>query len=311
MTKFVSPAIVCSLTLPLFAGQSIIEPEAPNNTEFDISRYIDALSLRAKYSSGMDLDNSPAEFDFTEISLLAFITKPIRLGGNWSAIAYLDFRASKLDFDGSPLIGTVVDDLETDLYRVGLPFALYHNAPGSRWTYGAWVSPAISSDFDHIDSEDFFLDAAVAVAYQVNEKLVVGAGVYASDTLEDASIYPGIGFAWTPNDDWLLTFYGPRFIARRDINDRNQIGCEVSSNGGTWNIDAKNISTKLNLRSWRTGIYYRYNITGELWLQAAAGYTFANKLDLQTRGGVDLFPTQLGDASGAPYAFVGLSVARW
>lgn len=315
MTKFVFSTIACSLAVPLFAGQSIIETEAPSpspsNTEFDISQFIDVLTVRAKYSSGMDLDNSPAEFDFTELDLLAFVTQPIKLGGDWSGIAYLDFRASRFEFDGDPLIGPVVNDLESDLYRVGLPIVLYHNAPGSRWTYGAWISPALSSDFDHINSDDFFLDAAVAVAYQVNERLVVGGGIYASDTLEDSYVIPGVGFAWTPNDDWLVSFYGPRFVARRDINQSNQLGFEVSTNGGTWNVDSNNNSLKLNLRSWRTGLFYRYNITGELWLQAAVGYTFANKLDLQTRDGVDLFPNQLGEAGGSPYAFIGLSVARW
>lgn len=319
MIKFVSPAIACSLALPLFAGQSITELEvpgstqsdAPSDTQFDISRFIDALALRAKHSYGMDLENSPAEFDFTELNLTAFITKPIRLGGDWSAIAYFDFSTSKIDFDGNPLIGTAANDIQSDLYSVALPVAFYHNSPGSRWTYGAWVNPSISSDFQNINSDDIFVDAAIGAGYQFNKQLVIGVGVYASDIFEDPFVIPGAGFVWSPNDDWLVSYYGPRFVARRDINHRNQIGLEVSTNGGSWNIDSNNNSLKLNLSSWRTGLFYRYNITGELWLQAAVGYTFANRLDLQTRDGVDLFPAQLGDAGGAPYALIGFSVARW
>ncbi|MEP4077109.1 DUF6268 family outer membrane beta-barrel protein [Haloferula sp.] len=277
----------------------------------DIAQYIDVLTIRAKQSYGMELDNSPAEFDFTEISLLAFITDPIELGNDWSAIAYLDFRASNMSFDGNPLIGTFADDLETDLFRVGLPFIVYHAEESSPWTYGAWVSPAISSDFDHIDSDDIFVDAAIAVAYQFNDCLAIGAGIYAADIGRDAEFFPGVGFAWTPTDDWLVTFYGPRFIARREFNERHRLGVEVSTNGGTWNIDADNNSLKLNLRSWRAGLYYRYNFTGNLWLEASAGFTFANKLDLDTRGGTELFQNSLGEADSAPFAALAFTVNRW
>jgi len=259
----------------------------------------------------MDLDNSPAEFDFTELSLTAFLTKPISLGGDWTAIAYLDLRVSEFDINGNALIGTFVDDIQTDLFRVGIPFAIVHSKAGSRWAYGAWVNPAISSDFDHIDSADIFVDGAVAATYQWNENLVVGAGVYVSDMFRDIWAIPGAGFFWTPTEDWFISYYGPRFVARHDINDHNQIGFEVSTGGGTWNIDANNNSLKLNLRSWRTGLYYRHNLVGDIWLEAAAGYTFGNKLELQTRGGLGLFENRLGKAQSAPYASVGVSVARW
>lgn len=282
-----------------------------NRTSFDVSRFIDTFTLRASQTYGVEIDNSDAEFDFSEISLTTFVTKPISLGGDWSFISYLDFSASRFDFDDNPLVENFSSDLESDLFRVGLPFAVYHASSDSRWTYGAWVSPAISSDFDDIGSDDFFLDAALMTAYQMTECFVLGAGIYASDILDDPFVIPGIGFVWTPTDDWLVSYYGPRFVARYDINQANQIGWEVATNGGNWNIDANDESLKVNFRSWRTGLYYRYNLTGEVWLQAAAGMTFANKYELQDRGGDELFSNELGEAEAAPYAFLGLSVARW
>lgn len=309
--KLISATLACGLTLPAWADKSPIEPQLPEPYEFDISRFIDVLNFRAVYSSGIELENSPAEFDFTELSFTAFLTKPIRLGGDWAAIAYLDFEASQFEFDGNPLIGPVVDDIESDLYRVGVPLVFYHASAGSPWTYGAWVNPAIASDFDHVDSDDFFLDIAIAGAYQVNDNLVVGAGIFASDILHDPFVIPGIGFVWTPHEDWLVSFYGPRFVARRDLNDRNQVGFEIATNGGLWNIDSGNASGRLNFRSWRSGFYYRYNVAGDIWLHAAAGITFANELQVQTRDGVDLFPNQLGDADPSPYVSLGVSLARW
>lgn len=277
----------------------------------DIARYLNAATFEASHSYGMELDRSAAEFEFSELSLFAFLSKPVDLGGDWSAISYLDFRASRINIDGNPLIGGLADDIETDLFRVGVPFMVYHSSDTSRWTYGAWISPAISSDFDHVNSEDFFLDGAIAAAYQVNDCLLVGAGVYVSDALDDIGAIPGVGFVWTPTEDWLISYYGPRFIARYELNDRNQIGLEVASNGGVWNIDGNDRSLKLNLNSWRSGLYYRYNLAGELWIEAGGGMTFANDLELQTRDGLGLFENQLGKAESAPYAYIGLSMARW
>ncbi len=277
----------------------------------DISQYIDALTLRATSSSGMDLENSPVEFDYTEVSLLAFITKPIDLGGNWTAISYVNLETSKFNFDGNALIGAFGDDLESDLYRVGIPFVIAHFHESSRWTYGAWINPEISSDFKHIDGDDFYVSGAIAAGYKVNECFTIGGGIYVSDIFHDVWAIPGIGFAWVPNEDWLIAYYGPRFVARYDINERNQVGLEVANNGGVWNIDANNNSLEIDYQSWRSGLYYRYNLTGELWLEAAAGFTFANEFDLNTRGGTELFPNRLGKAETGTYGFIGLSVARW
>ncbi|MGB6223424.1 DUF6268 family outer membrane beta-barrel protein [Haloferula sp.] len=309
--KLISAALACGLALPAWADKSALEPQLSDPYEFDISRFIDVLNFRAVYSSGMELDNSPVEFDFTELSLAAFLTKPLKLGGDWSAIAYLNFEASQFEFDGNPPIGTVIDDIESDLYRIGVPIVVLNTSANSPWSYGAWISPSISSDFDHVDSDDFFLDVAIAAAYQVNDKLLVGGGVFASDILHDPFVIPGIGFVWTPREDWLVSFYGPRFVARRDINDRNQIGFEITNNGGLWNIDSGNASRRLDFSSWRSGLYYRYNVAGEIWLHAAAGFTFANELQVQTRDGTDLFPNQLGDADPSPYVSLGISLARW
>ena len=277
----------------------------------DISEYIDALTLKATYSSGMDLDNSPTEFDFTDLSLTAFLTKPIDLGGDWSFITYVDLSASSFDFERSPLIGSFTDDLDSDLYSVGLPFVIYNSVEGSRWSYGVWINPSISSDFQHIDGDDFFVGGAIAAGYQVNECFTIGGGVYFSDIFHDIGVIPGIGFVWAPTEDWVITYYGPRFVARYDLNDRNQIGLEVSYNGGDWNIDADNNSLQIDYSSWRTGLYYRYNVTGQVWLEAAAGFTFANEFNLQTRGGTELFQNRLGDAESGVYGSLGVSVARW
>ncbi|MFC7338973.1 DUF6268 family outer membrane beta-barrel protein [Haloferula chungangensis] len=276
----------------------------------DVAQFIDALTARVTYSSGMDLENAPAEFDYTELSLMAFLSQPKPLGGDWHAIAYLDLKVSEFDFEGNPLIGTFGDDLESNLYHVGVPFVFYHTNDSSRWTYGAWINPAISSDFQSVDDDDFYLGAAIAGGYQVNDCFVIGGGVYVSDMFHDASVYPGLGFVWTPTEDWLVTYYGPRFVARRDINHRNQLGLEVAYNGGTWNVDANTLSSQIDYSSWRTGLYYRYNVTGEVWLEAAAGFTFANEFNLESRGGNEIFPT-LGDAESGVYGFLGVSVARW
>ncbi|MEM1083633.1 MAG: DUF6268 family outer membrane beta-barrel protein [Verrucomicrobiota bacterium] len=288
-----------------------ISPGLSPGEGFSIADFIDATTLSGRQVGGMDLDNSPADFDFTEYRFTSFFTKPINLWGDWQLMPWLDLRASQFDFGGNPLIGSLRDDIETDLFHIGLPMALYHFSEGSRWAYGAFVNPTLSSDFDHVNSDDFFLDAALAFAYQWNDCLWVGAGIYVGDMLDDPFFIGGAGFIWVPDDNWLVSFYGPRFVARRDLGERHQLGFEVSTNGGDWNVDAGNISSKVEFNSWRGGLFYRYNLTGELWLKLGGGMTFGNELNFSTREGTGLFQNRLGEADAAPYAFVSLSMARW
>lgn len=274
----------------------------------DITEYVDPTYLSLHSSFGMEFDRSPAKVDFTELRAFSFYHKPIHLGGDWDLISYIDFRTASTNLKGNPLIGILSDDIQTDLTRLSVPVAAYHSSDSSRWMYGAWSSLALATDFQHITSDDIFLDFAVGAAYKVNDCLIIGAGAYVSDTLNDPSFIGGVGFFWVPNEDWMISFYGPRFVARWQFAERTQLVYEVATNGGMWNIDANSLSLKYNLQSWRTGLILRHLVWDKLWLEAGAGVTFANKLELQTPGGTSLYNNRIGDLGSSPYAYIGCSI---
>jgi hypothetical protein len=172
----------------------------------------------------------------------------------------------------------------------------------------------IRSDLGTVDSRDFFLAAAIGSGYRFSDNFMLGLGVYASDLTNAPLFMPAPVFAWTPTEDWLISFYGPRFIARRELGPNVRLGFEASWNGGSWNVDSPTPlqdSVRVDMRSFRTGFFYRQRLIGELWGEIGAGYSFANELKVNSPGGRDLFPTAYGSADSAPYFSLGLSLNRW
>ncbi len=316
LARFAALALPVS---PLAAADhaEAIEADLDLPPRLDISKFIDATTFGATASHGMDFNElTRGDVDFSEARLWTFLSKPIDLGGDWSLLPSLNYTFSRLETDVSPLTpGPLPPRFDESLHEVSLPTIFYHSSRGSRWYYGAYVEPAIRSDFSSVDSRDFFLSAALAAAYQVNDCLVVGFGVYASDITNDPFLVAGPGFVWTPTPDWLVTYYGPKFIARREFGERHRLGFEAAWNGGQWNVDTPGFfgsqSAKLDYSSIRAGFYWKYNLVSELWLELGAGMTFGNELRLESPGGRDQYPLAYGEMDGAPYVSLGLSVNRW
>lgn len=291
-------AIIAACTLPSAA--------------LDISKYIDVLSFRTTHSSGMDFDGvTPGDIDYTQSSLFALLGKAGDSDGlMW--VPALNYEYSSIDINAYPFgVGPLAPKFDDGLHQISLPNFLIYSSPNSNWFHGAYIAPAIYSDFDRIDSRDFFLSAAIGSGYQFNDCLTVGFGVYASDITNDPFLVAAPVFFWTPTEDWLVGYYGPRFVARHDLNDNHVIGLEAAWNGGSWSVDAFNTDMRLDMNSIRAGLYYKYRLAGETWLELGAGYTFANEITLNTPGGTNLFPVTLGDLESAPYVSLGITVNRW
>lgn len=276
--------------------------------EFDMASIVNASRIDAFYTSNMDIDKGPGDVSFYSLKASSFLSKPIKLGDSLTCLGYLEYGLTDVDIDGSPFgVGPGVPETN-GLHRVSLSAMMVYNRPGSRWFHGLYLAPSLRSDFGDINGDDFFLGAALGSAYRVSDKLVIGAGIYGSDLCNDPFVIGGVGFAWMPTEDWLVAYYGPRFFARRNIGDDNQLGFEIANHGGYWNVDLMADSSKLDLSSWRAGVFFRHRLEGELWLVTGAGMTFANELKLSSPGGDTRYRS---DLDSAPYAYIGLSLHRW
>ena len=277
----------------------------------DLANYIDVLSTRSVHTSGLDFNElTRGDADFSQSSLFALLGKVGDSELTW--VPALNYDYSTLDLNAYPFgANPAAPSFDRGLHRISMPNFLIYNPSGSRWFHGAYLAPGLYSEFDDVNSRDFFLSAAIGSGYQFSDCLTVGFGVYASDITNDPFVIPAPVFFWTPNDDWLVAYYGPRFLARRDIGDNHQLGFEAAWNGGSWSVDAFRDDARLDVSSVRTGLYYKFRVAGHVWLELGAGYTFANEVKLRSPGGRDLFPAAYGEADSAPYVSFGISVNRW
>ena len=281
----------------------------------DIAPFIDVLTVRTVHSEGMEFDDlTVGEVDYTQSSLFAILG----LVGNDSELMWvpmLNFEHTNLEISTLPLgAGGAFPAIDESLYEISLPNILLYNPSGSRWFHGFYNSIGVASDFDSIDSRDFRLAAGIGSGYQFNDCFALGFGVYGSNLTNDPWFAAGPMFVWMPDENWLVSYFGPRLAVRRNFGDDVRIGLEAAWNGGRWNIETPGTpydSLEVDFSSLRTGLYYKQRIYDQFWVELGAGYTFANELNIYSNGGRELYPTSLGGIDSAPYFSLALSVHQW
>lgn len=295
--------------LLLSAGTPAAEPDAFTAPE-GLNFFTGMSVAKAEFvgSLGMDFDNSAAEVDDYAFQLSTFLSKPIELFAGYSLLPYLQYEANFLRPDGVPLGIPLVDE---DLHEIDLSLFIYKMESGSPWITGAWIAPSLSTDFESVSGDDFFLDLAAAAGYRVSDTLILGAGVGALNVTGDTAVYPGIGFFWNPTEDLYFTLYGPNFRGGWEITDSWRLGLEVRPNGGIWNIDTAGGSRNIEFSSFRAGLSSSHRLTEKLWLSYGGGVTVGNSLNITNTDGSDLYKNTLDDLDEGYYGFVSLSLKAW
>jgi hypothetical protein len=133
----------------------------------------DAFRVSAYGNFGMEFDRSPGELDAWQAELQSFLSKPIPLAGDLALLPTFRYEGTFLRYDGT-LPGFPVGD--EDLHSLEFPLWLLNYSERSPWIYGAWLKPSLSTDFDHIDSDDIFLDAAIGAGYKFSDRFYPRAG---------------------------------------------------------------------------------------------------------------------------------------
>ena len=304
-----SVALAAAFPLLLSAG----EPPAvttPLETDggLDFMSALNAAEFEIVGSFGMDFDNSTGGIDNTSVEAGAFLTRPIDLFAGYKFIPYLELDADFLRPDD---IVPAIPLGDEDLYEIDLSLVFYKMDSVSPWISGVWINPSLSSDFDSISGDDFFLDVAAFGGYKMSDTFILGVGAGALNVTGDMAVYPGIGFSWNPTEDFYAILYGPNFRAAWEISDSWRLGFEVRPNGGIWNIDTVAGSRNLDYSSYRTGLTSSHRLTEKLWLAFGGGVTLGNSFNIQNTDGSDLYKNQLDDLDTGYYGFIALNVKAW
>ncbi len=268
----------------------------------------DSFRVSAYGNFGMDFDRSPGELDAWQAEAQTFLSKPVSLGGDFSLLPTFRYEGTFLRYDGT-LPGFPVGD--EDLHSLELPIWLLHSSKESPWIYGAWVKPSLSTDFDHIDSDDIFVDVAVGAGYKFSDEFYLGGGVALFDAFGDPSLIPGPAFLWAPREDLRFQLLGPAFTATWDATTNWRFSFDVRSAGGVWNIDDNNQSRTLDFSSYRAGLHVHRRICDTWWVEGGTGITFGNEIELKTPDGLGLNETVLGDLDEGVFGYLAVKKEVW
>lgn len=268
----------------------------------------DAFRVSGYGNFGMEFDRSAGELDMWQAELHSFLSKPINFGPDLSLLPTFGYEATFLRYDGT-LPGFPLQD--EDLHTLELPLFLIHSKDGSPWICGAYLRPALSTDFDHIDSDDIFVDAAVGAAYKFSDSLYIGGGLAIQDAFGNEELIPGIAFLWAPTEDLTFQLLGPMFSAVWEATPDWKFSVDVRTAGGEWNIDDNNRSRTLDFTSYRAGVHVHRRLVDKWWIEGGAGVTFANEMDLKTPSGLGLNEAVLGDLDEGLYGYLAVKLEVW
>lgn len=259
-----------------------------------------SAKLQVSSTSEMDFDRMPGGFSLDRVLLDMPLGGLMHLSDSHAVSFGLRYEGTWLDSD------TLLGDI--DLHDVRLAATWIYHSPGSKWSVLASVSPGISSDFEHVDSDDFSLNWKVGVRYAVNDRFALIAGLGSDNTTGDDGVFPALGFQWQASDEIHLSLVGTTFTATYQPCKDWLWRFGVWAAGGIWNVENGGNSLDVNLTSYRAAVGLEHRLRDKVWLTVWAGATFANELDVETTGGTTVFKD---DADSGWFANIGVRVAAW
>ncbi len=292
------------MKLPVLIAAALLQPVLA----LDALKQLTSSRVDIYGSGGADFKNGAGELETLTFSARSFLSEPISLGGDWSLIPTFVYEATLLRYDDTPAGFPVRDE---DLHTLQLPLYGLRYSEDSPWIFGTYLRLGLSTDFDHIDGDDLFFDAGVALAYRFNDKFIAGIGAVVLDAFGDDTLIPGAGFIWSPCENVSVSLLGPVFLASWNASENWRFNVDVRYAGGTWNIDSNDRSRILTFRSYRAGLHAQRRLWDQWWLEGGAGVTFANKVELKTPGGSGRFESTLDRLDEGYYGYLALKKEIW
>lgn len=167
--------------------------------------------------------------------------------------------------------------IDADLHLIELPLLFIYKDGSSPWSYNARFSPGIASDFESVDSDDFFCDVRLGAEYKFNDRFRMNFGAAYGRMGGEPQVLPYVGFSYDMNDQWQFALRGATLQARYKMNDSWIVRFIGEPGGGYWNIDTPD-SDYLSVQTYRVGVSVEHKLTDDLWVTAGAGFTLANEV---------------------------------
>ena len=282
MPEFIFPPITVSLATLLLAGATA--PAATNlvaeRTEERFIPNYTAGEISYLWSTRADLD----AFAGTDLQVQeGAIKAPVPLYSSDASrlVTGLDFRWSRLDFDGP----TVLAD-QLDLYRVQVPLDFWHSF-NDRWKAWGRVAPGLYSDFEDLDGDAFAITVLALGSYQFTPKFSAAFGVYYSRDLGEDRVLPALGLIWKPSPHWNVGLSFPRASVTYAPNSDWLFSVFAAPGGAGWSItdEATGANQRLNYQNWRAAVGAEYLFAkvgpAKLWGFLAGGIQFGQELELK------------------------------
>ncbi|TAG10879.1 MAG: hypothetical protein EAZ42_02345 [Verrucomicrobia bacterium] len=277
-------------------GQLSAQEELPN---------IDVIQARFNLTGERDFKDTAGSMDYSNINIMSVISKPINITETTFILPLAQYDLTMLSVDGAPT-SPIGDE---DLHSFSLMAGIVNMEKGSPWIFGGFARAEISSDFQHINGDDFTFDLAAGAGYKFSDQFTLGFGVAAINLNGDAMIFPGINFDWKISEDFRAGLYGPNLIVSYEPCDDWSLSLRGRPSGGYWNItDDMGESRNIDLASYQVGLFGSHRLVDKLFLQAGVGVTLGDELSLQNSDQDDLWSE---DMDGALFGEISLVVRAW
>ncbi|MCX6876621.1 MAG: DUF6268 family outer membrane beta-barrel protein [Verrucomicrobia bacterium] len=304
MSNKLSIAIWLGSLLVASAGQPTTPNAFPGGTRLP---NLDVTWGAFTYSGGVDFEHLGGSLSVTEFDFISLLSKPFTVAEDLMLVPAFQYGYTGLDFDG------VSDNFplpEEDLHSFALHLAVIKLNEGSPWFYGGWACAELATDFEHVNGDAVTFDLAAGVGYRVNDKLMVAAGAAALNFNGDFWICPGINFDWEVNDQLRIGLYGPMPVILYTPNPDWNITLRGFPGGGIWNVeDNQGASKAIDLTSYQVGATVGRRLIGNLWLNAGAGITTFNNIELSDPDGGHSRLDE--DMDWGVFGQIGLSLKAW
>lgn len=217
----------------------------------------------------------------------------LRLGMGWDRFSFESIR-----HDSAP------NTLQAINLNIGADISL-----SEQWLMRVEVQPGFYSDFQDISFDDVNMPMNVGFSYIVNRDLLFVFGLNA-DPRREIPVFPGVGFRWQINDQWVLNFIPPNPRVEYIITPEfiTYLGLDIK--GGTFTVAEdfgndrdehhKLANDTVSYREVRVGIGFEYQIHPGIKAHIEGGYVADRTLNFERSNQV------IHQEEGAGYVSVGL-----
>lgn len=267
---------------------------------------VDAARITASRVEGLGFYGNNGRLDANRYELRALLSPAIRPVEDLVLLPVFSYKLTELEFSGAPGSQPFGDE---DLHTLNVKTSIRYTPSSSKLEYGGSVGANLSTDFEHIDGDDFTFDLAANIGYRVQPDLLIGVGVAALNLNGDAVFFPGPVVEYTPCKGFAAGISGPNFKVIYVPNENWQFSFRGDASGGDWNVEGNNgISRTISLDSYRVGAYADRRLTDQLWLSVGAGVAMFNDLEYTTTSGSRLYKKDLDDGF---FGSIALRVKTW